>query len=218
MTPRTCLLCGGAATSWYAEPARDYWRCDTCALVFLSPEQRPDSEAEVRRYRLHQNRDDDAGYRAFLSRLAQPMIRCVPEGGSGLDYGCGPAPVLAELMTRSGRPTVSYDPVFAPDETLIATRYDFVTCSEVVEHAHDPRALFTSLARLVKPAGTIGVMTRWYEGRDFATWSYRRDPTHVCFYCERTMQWVAGHFRWTLSLPATDIAIFTDTQGPGAVP
>lgn len=206
---RTCLLCGGAAARWYAEPDREYWRCSTCALVFISPEQRPDFDAEVQRYRLHQNRGEDPGYRGFLSRLAQPMIQSVPDGASGLDYGSGPTPVLAELMTKSGRPTVSYDPVFAPQVSFLATRYDFVTCSEVVEHAHDPRALFETLGQLTHKGGTIGVMTRWYDGHDFATWSYRRDPTHVCFYSERTMGWVASHFRWTLSAPATDVAIFT---------
>ena len=30
----------------------------------------------------------------------------------------------------------------------------------------------------------------------FATWHYRRDPTHVVFYREETFAWLAAHFGW----------------------
>ena len=206
--PVQCPLCLSGAASQWLQLDRDYWNCDVCALVFVFPEQRPTHDEEVDRYRLHQNSGDDPGYLKFLARLADPMIARVPVGASGLDYGCGPTPALAQLLTGSGRPTASYDPVFAPDAALLDRRYDFVTCSEVVEHAHDPLALFRALARLVNIGGHIGVMTKWYDDVDFATWSYRRDVTHVCFYSVETMRWIAEHFRWTLATPAPDIAVF----------
>ena len=145
------------------------------------------------------------------------MIAHVREGALGLDYGCGPSTALGILMTQSGRPTVSYDPVFHPDASALDERYDFVTCSEVLEHVHQPLALLQTLERLLAKGGTIGIMTRWYDGQmPFETWSYRRDPTHVCFYRERTMQWIAAHFDWQLTIPATDIAIYT--AGPKLSP
>jgi hypothetical protein len=204
-------LCGTeGATGWHHEPERDYWRCERCALVFLTPGQRLALAAEVDRYRLHRNSVDEPGYLTFLARLTEPMLARVPEGAHGLDYGSGPAPALALLMSRSGRPTVSYDPVFQPDANVLAARYDFVTCCEVLEHAFEPTALLGTLARLVTPGGTIGVMTRWYDQHTaFASWHYRRDPTHVCFYSVQTMQWIADHFGWQLALPATDVAIYT---------
>jgi hypothetical protein len=156
-----CPLCGSAgAPEWYREPQREYWRCESCGLVFLSPEQRLDFEAEVERYRLHRNSEHDSAYLEFLSRLAEPMIARVPVGAVGLDYGCGPAPALALLMTRSGRPTVSYDPVFHPRVAVLTTQYNFVTCSEVLEHAHHPLTVLRVLQRLVAHGGRIGVMTR----------------------------------------------------------
>jgi SAM-dependent methyltransferase len=211
VAPCPCPLCRALdAAEHYSEPERNYWRCSTCALVFLSPAQRLAYSDEVDRYRLHRNSEDDPAYLKFLSRLAEPMIARVSPGSSGLDYGCGPAPALALLFSSSGRPTASYDPIFHPVEPLLRARYDFVTCSEVLEHAHDPLRLFRRLQRLVVNGGNIGVMTRWYDDRtQFAKWHYRRDPTHVCFFNEHTMHWVADHFGWRLSVPAIDIAIFT---------
>ena len=177
--------------------------------MFVSPEQRPSLDAEVSRYRLHQNDGADPGYLSYLARLTRPIIANVSVGARGLDYGCGPTPAMARLLTESGRPTVSYDPVFAPDESLLECHYDFVACSEVAEHAHHPRALFDTLAHLVAPGGTIGIMTQWYDGHDFGTWSYRRDFTHVSFFSRSTMQWIAEHYRWRLSTPETDVVILT---------
>lgn len=208
MTARSCPLCRTPGATVLLSAERDYWRCSTCELVFVSPEQRPTLEEEISRYRKHLNDGDDPGYLAFLSRLAHPMVARVAVGANGLDYGCGPTPVLARILTESGRPTAAYDPVFEPDDSLLDHRYDFVTCSEVVEHAHNPNALFDTLARLVAPGGHVGVMTKWYDGHDFATWSYRRDVTHVSFYSRNTMQWVATRFGWALETPVTDVAIF----------
>ena len=192
------------------EPGRTYSRCTVCRLIHLHAEYRPRPLAEVRRYLEHRNDGADPGYVAFLRRLADPVCAVVPVGARGLDCGCGPAPVLSDLLTASGRPTAAYDPLFFPDDTLFDTQYDFVTCSEVVEHAHDPAALFQRLADVVRPGGTIGVMTRLYGVEaPFKRWWYRRDPTHVCFYDADTMRWIAGHRGWTLSLPAPHVALFT---------
>ena len=215
MTARTascaCPLCGVfGATEWYREAAHDYWRCANCALVFLSPEQRLPFGEEIERYRLHRNSGHDSGYTNFLSRLAEPMIEHVRAGAVGLDYGCGPAAALAMLMTRSGRPTDFYDPVFHPKPSLLAKRYDFVTCSEVLEHAHRPLSVLRLLERLVRQGGKIGTMTGWYDRHtSFADWPYRRDPTHVCFFSEHTMRWLAKKFGWQLTIAATDVAIYT---------
>ena len=213
-----CPLCGSAgASEWYREPQREYWRCGSCALVFLSPELRLSFEAEVERYRLHRNRNDDAGYLKFLSRLAEPMAACTPPRARGLDYGSGSATALALLMTQSGRPTASYDPVFHPNSSTLGRHYEFVTCSEVLEHVHQPLTLLEELERRVIQGGKIGIMTQWYDGHTpFGTWHYPRDPTHVCFYAERTMQWIAEHFGWELMIPARDIAIYATGRARNA--
>jgi hypothetical protein len=47
----------------------------------------------------------------------------------------------------------------------------------------------------------------------FANWHYRRDPTHVVFYRQATLQWLAGHHGWHLDVPAKDVAIFRKSTG-----
>ncbi|MDB4916022.1 MAG: type 12 methyltransferase [Gemmatimonadetes bacterium] len=215
-----CPLCGtGTESLFFEEVARRYSRCVCCDLIFLHPAGRPLPLDEVVRYLEHENHAASAGYVDFLRTLADPVCKAVPAGAHGLDFGCGPAPVLAALFCESGRPTDSYDPLFHANDVLLTATYDFVTCSEVVEHAHDPAALFGQLMSLVRVGGVLAVMTRMHGTHmDFGTWWYRRDLTHVCFYSVETMQWIARQRACELRLPVANVALFANasTRTPGS--
>lgn len=205
-----CPLCtGGATAPFHSDGAREYRVCTVCALIFVPAALRLTPLEEVVRYVQHENRRDDPRYVAFLRRLADPLRARLAPGDRGLDFGCGPVPVLGELLTSDGHPTSSYDPVFAPDESLLDESYDFISCSEVVEHLHDPAGVFERFARILRPGGTLGVMTRFYgHEAPFESWWYRRDPTHVCFYREVTMHWIAQRHGWEVEFPAPHVALF----------
>jgi len=48
---------------------------------------------------------------------------------------------------------------------------------------------------LLKPGGLLGLMTeRWTTPEQFVSWYYTRDPTHVCFYHERTLDFVCHRY------------------------
>src|SRR5471032_1083839 len=112
-----CPLCAAITDATFLESAgRRYSRCERCDLIFLHPDDKPLPLDEVVRYLEHQNDASHAGYRAFLRQVADPLCAAVPVGAQGLDMGCGPAPVLAGILTASGRPTAQYDPVFHADE------------------------------------------------------------------------------------------------------
>ena len=210
-----CPLCGARDAQWYLTvPSRRYLRCADCDLVFVHAQDRPTPSEAASRYLEHENSRDDAGYVAFLQRLAEPLCARVPTGARGLDAGCGPVPVLAELLTASGRPTLHYDPLFYPDRDALAARYDFVTCTEVVEHAHDPAALVRELFALVRPGGLVGVTTSLLSADiDFERWWYRRDVTHVNFFSACTMRWIAAHSCAQVDFPSTNVMIFTSPNG-----
>ena len=187
---------------------RAYGRCDRCEATFLFPEQRPSIEAERAEYALHQNAEGDAGYRAFLARVATPLLQRLPPGCHGLDYGCGPGPVLAGMLREAGHTVVLYDPLFHPDSAALDTTYDFITCTEVAEHFHDPAAEFRRLDGLLRPGGWLALMTRFQtDDARFANWHYRRDPTHVVFYREATLRWLAHHHGWQAEVPCANVML-----------
>jgi 2-polyprenyl-3-methyl-5-hydroxy-6-metoxy-1,4-benzoquinol methylase len=152
---------------------------------------------------------DSYHYRKFLSRLAEPLKEVLQPGDRGLDFGCGQGPALAAMMNEAGFPTQVYDPIYFPDEAPLNACYDFITCTEVVEHLHEPRPAFEQLDTLLAPGGILAVMTRWLtEDASFANWRYRRDPTHVCFYRIETLEWLAEAFGWLLQFPARNVTFF----------
>lgn len=188
---------------------RIYQRCDTCLLTFLSPDHHPSPEAEQAEYEQHQNRPDDPGYRAFLSRLTDHLLPKLPPGASGLDLGSGPGPTLSLMLAERGFPTAIYDPYFAPDQTVLQRAYDFITCTETVEHFFRPAQEFERLNRLLKPGGWLGIMTEIQTNDDrFAKWWYVRDITHVCFYKHETMVWIANQFGWRMESPRKNVVLF----------
>lgn len=185
-----------------------YWRCMTCEATFLDPDQRPGSDEELAHYRHHENDPDDQHYRAFLAKLAEPLITKLKPGLTGLDYGCGPGPALASMLVEAGVSMSLYDPFFQDDPTVLQRRYDVITLSEVAEHLHDPAGEFEYLDRLLKPGGWLGVMTCFQtDDARFANWHYRRDPTHVVFYRARTFEVIAEQRGLRLEIPQKDVVL-----------
>lgn len=204
-----CPVCGTAQTEpFLSVEGRDYWRCHTCAARFLAPAQRPSRGDEYAHYLHHENSSDDPRYRRFLSKLADPLLERLAPGSHGLDYGCGPGPALAAMLREAGHRVALYDPFFAPDLAPLGTSYDFVTCTEVVEHFHTPRAEFARLRELVRPSGWLALMTCFQtDDARFARWHYRTEPTHVVFYREVTLRYLARDWGWRCEVPVKDVAL-----------
>jgi Methyltransferase domain len=205
-----CPLCRSADVRPFARAhGRRYFGCDVCGLVFMAPADRPDAAAERAHYATHENDPAEAGYRAFLARLAAPLAERLPPGAHGLDYGSGPGPALAMMLRERGFAVEIYDPFFAPDASVLARSYDFVTCTETAEHFFSPADEFSRLNAMLRPGGWLGVMTEVLDdGRAFGEWRYARDPTHVCFYRPRTLEWIAARHGWALERPHRNVALF----------
>lgn len=206
----SCPLCGARHTRGFAEvDGKRYYRCEVCRLTFLDPVQLPSREDERATYDQHRNDPADPRYRAFLSRLVEPLRAHLEPGMVGLDFGCGPGPTIGAMLAEHGIRVVDYDPLYRPSSSALEQRYDFVTCTEVVEHLHAPGRELVAIDRLLNPGGWLGMMTEMLEDdAGFATWWYRRDPTHVAFFRRETMAWIAARFGWKLSFPARTVALF----------
>jgi SAM-dependent methyltransferase len=206
--PMACTLCGGTTVGHAADRRRVYLRCDHCGLIFAEPSSHPDRAAEKALYDQHENDPADPGYRGFLSRLADPLLERLAPGMEGLDYGCGPGPTLSVMLEEAGMRMACFDPLYAPDESVLMRRYDFITCTEVVEHFHRPARDWPRLAGLLRPGGWLGVMTRMVPGdRAFHEWHYKNDPTHVSFYSPRVMVWLAGRMDLEIDLMEGDVVL-----------
>lgn len=130
-------------------------------------------------------------------------------GLQGLDFGCGPGPALAVMLEEQGMEVARYDPAFFPDDSVFGQQWDFITCTEVIEHLRDPLGVFHQLDAMLRQGGVLGVMTCFQtDDSRFANWHYRRDPTHIVFYREQTLHWLADHLAWSLVIPCKDVALF----------
>lgn len=209
-----CPLCQhNLCTVFYSDKRRDYLRCQRCQLVFVPPQQHLSPTAEKAIYDLHQNQLDDLGYRRFLSRLTQPMLESLSSGAEGLDFGCGPGPLLAQMFREQGFQMETYDPFYANHPELLQRRYDFITCSEVVEHLRQPQPVFAQLFDMLKPQGLLGIMTKLViDAEAFSRWHYKNDLTHISFFSEATMQWIADQQHCQLALFGKDVVIFSKTR------
>ncbi len=186
-----------------------YYRCSKCGLIFVPPGQHLPEDEEKRRYDLHENDPADPEYRSFLNTLLEPLIEKLTHGSSGLDYGCGPGPAVSTMMRELGFKMRDYDPHFLDRSEALDDQYDFITCTEVVEHFRSPAQEWERLVNLVKKGGWIGIMTDFVdEETDFSRWHYRRDQTHIAFYSKQTFLWIADQFNLEVSFPCNRVALF----------
>ncbi|KAG5510359.1 hypothetical protein JKF63_07688 [Porcisia hertigi] len=205
-----CRLCASpSVTLFYTDRTREYFQCNHCSLVFVPDRFLLSSADEKALYDLHQNIPGDARYEKFLSRAAEPLAEyfsSMQNSGKplsqpkGLDFGCGPAPVLANMLSNPpyNYSMDVYDLYYFPETRHCLTResyYDFIVATEVVEHLQDPMSVLQTLWRCIRPdGGVLVIMTKRVHGtiERFRGWHYIRDPSHITFFHSESFQWIAN--------------------------
>lgn len=208
----SCPLCLDINSKFYFEDKfRSYLQCTNCRLVYVPAEFFLSAEQEKNEYEKHQNDPFDAGYRAFLGRLFNPLIERLDPAAKVLDFGCGPGPALAEMFREKGFDVAVYDPFFAPNaHVLVPNYYDAITATEVIEHLHKPAETFANLLSYLSSHGQLGIMTKTIiDVERFARWHYKNDPTHVCFYSNDTFDYLAEAYSMRWHAVAGDAFIFS---------
>ena len=149
-----CKICGSEEIeSFQTSDKKTYWKCLYCKGKFLDESYLPSSVDEQKRYLEHNNEINDPEYRFFLSKLVIPLKEKILPNSIGLDFGCGHGPALADMLKKDGFEVFLYDPFFYPDKDVLTKQYDFITCTETVEHFHNPRKEFNTLNTILKPNG-----------------------------------------------------------------
>ncbi|WP_240946361.1 class I SAM-dependent methyltransferase [Pseudomaricurvus alkylphenolicus] len=172
-----------------------------------------DAEAEKHEYDKHDNCVDDKGYRRFLGRMFDPLkekLAKLPQSSHGLDFGCGPGPALAQMFRAEGHKVELYDHFYFPNREIFKISYDFISATEVVEHLSQPRQELERLWQCLKTGGLFGVMTKRVRDLEaFRRWHYKNDPTHICFFDDRSFEYLADQWQCQLELCGPDTLIFT---------
>lgn len=208
---QTCPLCLGKSVSdFYQDTQRIYFRCRDCLLIFIDPKFHLSSKKEKARYEAHKNSPEDPGYRKFLSRLVNPLFKHMGNQRlNGLDFGCGPGrPTLSLMLEEKGYVMTFYDPYFADTPSVLTRQYDFVTCTEAMEHFYTPFKEWTLLLDLLKPHGWLGIMTNLAgDAETFAQWYYKNDLTHVSFFSHETFRYLAKRDGMNIEFIGNDVIL-----------
>ncbi len=209
-----CPLCQSVCTQFFhQDKKRTYRYCSVCWLVFVPSEFHLSVEDEKAEYDLHENSLNDVYYRRFLGRLFKPMQQRLPVAAKGLDFGCGPAPALANMFCEAGYKVALYDIFYQPDLAVLGRKYDFVSASEVFEHLAQPGEVIDQLWHCLTPGGCLGVMTkRWIDYGRFTRWHYKNDPTHIIFFHLNTFIWLAKRLSGFVTVCADDVVILQKTK------
>lgn len=195
-TKPECRLClHPIGESWsFKGDIRVYEVCHHCCLVQVQNSFLPSPDDARARYLHHAANAGSEGHRRFLSQAVDPVLPFLRNENTLLDFGCGPVPVLASMLPARGFDCDNFDPnfdFFVPENK----QYDHVFCLETAEHFTWPHADWHTLHQRVKPGGTLTLMTeRYIDQRRFSGWYYKRDKTHVAFYQEKTIRYLAEVF------------------------
>jgi SAM-dependent methyltransferase len=187
-----CILCKSTAIIYSKVNATEYYKCTTCTAIFRNPSNYFSSEKEKQRYLDHNNDINDIGYQNFVSPIVNEVFSNFNIEDNGLDFGCGTGPVITKLLRDKNYHITTYDPFFDNNLEALKNTYNYIVCCEVIEHFHHPFKEFQLLKSLLKHNGKLYCMTHVYnETIDFENWYYKNDETHVIFYQQETIQWIA---------------------------
>lgn len=200
-----CPLCAARAAALPRQPdtGGSYYHCGMCDTIALCRQQAPSAQQERKRYLEHDNSHANEGYVRMFEDFIRRAVLPFCDDGKALDFGCGPGPVLGDLLSRSGFDTDLYDPFFFPGCEHRSRSYDLITSTEVFEHLASPADVLDQLCGVLRPGGFLALMTHLHPGvHHFADWWYHRDPTHVTFYSRDTVDWISDN--WPLDLVFSD--------------
>lgn len=211
-----CMLCASDDNEFFfKDKFRAYRRCNVCSIIFVPISFHVSIKEEKVRYEKHNNNPHNIGYRQFLERITVSIKSRFAEGADGLDFGCGPTPLLADLLADDGFEMEVYDPFYAADKSVLENKYDFIVSTEVFEHLNNPLQEFRKLFSILKDNGILAVMTRLYnDSMDFKTWHYKNDRTHICFYTVETFDWLAKNLGVKYTQIESDIFVFEINREP----
>ena len=192
-----CHICNKATVSFVHEKTDiKYYHCEDCEYIFKSSEVYQDFDSQKERYNLHENDEEDEGYKAYFKRFLDFTLPLVGHPKTALDFGCGRSSLLASLLEKEGVDCDYYDPIYHPATLSDSKKYELIVSTEVFEHLHHPKEVFESLLGRLEKGGFLAVQTQFHPNNteDFKKWYYHQDPTHIVFFTAQTFKKLCEEF------------------------
>ncbi len=188
-----CKICNTKTAAFEDKQLQKiFYHCPHCELIFLDKKFFITASDEKHQYNQHNNSLENIGYvKMFNDFLDYTLEDLHPK--SVLDFGSGPTPVLAQLISSRALHVEHFDKHFQPKKVYKNREYDLITSTEVFEHLDNPNETLKELANHLTPNGTISIMTLFHTNtqEEFLKWWYRRDPTHITFYTPKSIEIMA---------------------------
>lgn len=192
-----CPLCSGTSYHYHNHGQREFLQCSLCLSVFLHSKNYLTPEQEKAHYLCHNNNPDDAGYRKFVSPVTNSILADFTATDKGLDFGSGTGSPVVKVLEENRYDIRQYDLFFHNDLQKLQRQYHYVSSTETIEHFKAPYTEFELLRSLLLPNGKLYLMTDPFdEERDFETWSYKNDHTHVFLYHQKAFEWIKNEFEF----------------------
>ena len=194
---RQCEVCGAGVQDWHLRGGGVLFRCPDCGHVERDLTACPAGARDV-------GYGGDPGLDAARLRLTERRLRAlVPDGHSVFEIGYGSGALLRRLLDAGwsvagvdkGQLEVGVDPEVARRGRLdrgeletvpAAGGHDLVVGVHVLEHLRDPAAGLAAAYRLLRPGGTLALVTPTADslGPDWFgdAWWLLEDPTHLRFF------------------------------------
>jgi len=192
-----CHICDKPTESFVHEKTEiRYYHCSACEYIFKSPEYYQDFNSQKNRYDLHTNSEEDEGYIAYYHRFVNFILPHINQVKRALDFGCGESLILTNILNNINIATVYYDPIYQPIKTYDSKKYDLIVSTEVFEHLHEPKKIFSHLVSLLNKGGYLALQTQFHPNTEegFKKWYYHQDATHIVFFRAKTFEILCEEF------------------------
>jgi SAM-dependent methyltransferase len=194
---RQCEVCGAGVRDWRLRGGGVLFRCPVCAHVERDMTACPAGARDV-------GYGGDPGLDAVRLRLTERRLRALsPDGRSVFEIGYGSGALLRRFLDAGwsvagvdkGQLEVGVDAEVVRRGRLdrgeletvpAAGGHDLVVGVHVLEHLRDPAAGLAAAYRLLRPGGTLALVTPTADslGPDWFgdAWWLLEDPTHLRFF------------------------------------
>ena len=174
------------------------------------------------------SRRDVTGYREVVSHFEM-------KGKAVLDIGCASGALLCLLRDHGAEEVVGIDTVEYPvsfgraqyeldlrcttleEASLPDAQFDLITMIDLLEHLEDLNSALTQIRRILKPAGSVFIITPNYEAHVLARQKWvclHQDFEHLHYFSEQSLRRICMQMGFSLRKSWTDSIPFRIVNYP----